>query len=745
MNTIKNSILPSICYSFTILLFVSCSSVGNDEKFDSKIASAKKYLEEEKYQEARIELQTAIDLKPLEAEGYYQLAEVMLRLGDFSRALENYNSAINYNPDHLQARTHLASLQIIAKQFEYAESNLEEVLSRDPTNNDALVLKANMTFIGPRKNIDEARKILLGVLDRSPTFVPALGSLGHIELADQKMEKAEEYFLAAKKEEPKNQAIQVALTDMYARQGRIQETEDSLTGLVRDNPENTAFKYVLGEFFFKRGLNDNALQQYIAVLKNDPAVHDARDRLYEIYLARKQPEKAKALTREMEADAPNNEMLPYFKGRDEQLDGNFTKALEYFKKAISNSGTFAPAFKSAGILEITFGQIKEGVDHLEQALNIDPNNAEARYGLAKVKLSQNDIETAKLHVSHILERYPRHLAANVIRADIALIEDDLKSAEKVYTFLLENYPDLPVGHFKSGLLEEKRGNFAKAVEHYKKTLTFDIEAMNPGRRLALSMHRLGKSTQDIIAEFQQLKDKTERTKAEFDLLIGSLIASDTNIPDRMDKARSYFKSAIELNPNLISAYFALGGIDAVTGNLEAASENYKKLLAQNPTHIPTRMLLALTLEQKELYEESIEHYTKILEVNPRFGPAANNKAFLLVEEIKDGDLNEALRLAQIAKEELPNQPSVTDTLAWVHHKKGNHKAALTYLLEAYDASKQGEDQSPVNPEILYHLAAVNSSLGEKEEAKRFLEEALKAAGNNHPKIEQMKKLKTTLK
>lgn len=740
-----HSVLKSALCAALLSASISCSSGSNDEKFDAKIESAKKYIEAEKYQEARIELQTAIDLKPLEAEGYFQLAEVMLRLGDYGKALENYTSAINYDASHFKARLHLASLQLIAKQYEYADSNIQNILDNDPNNRDALVLKANLIFIGPRKNPEQAKEILKKVLDKNPDFVAAIGSLAHIMVAEENLTDAEELFLKAKKLEPQNQAVQIALTDIYARQGRLHETEESLKDLVTKNPEHTGFKYVLGDFFLKRGLSDNAIEQYGNILAKTPELHEARDKLYELYVGRGQADKAKALTQDLIKDAPNSAMIPYFQGRDELLDSNFPKALEFFKQSIVNAPNFAPAFKSTGILELTMGHVKEGIQHLEQALNIDKNNIEARYALARVKLNQNDIETAKLHVTKIIEQYPKHLSANVIRADIALLENDYLRAAKVYDFLRENYPNLPVGYFKSALLEEKRGNLKQAIEYYKKTLSFDLEAMNPGKRMALCMSKNGASTSEIVAELKSIKDSVERTKGEYDMLIGSVIASDPKIADRFEQAKNYFKSAISHNPNLINAYFALGGIDAVTGNLDEAIDNYNKFLQQHPNHLPTRMLLALTLEQQKKFAESVEQYTKILEVNPRFGPAANNKAFLLSEEIKDGDLNEALRLAQIAKEELPREASVADTLGWAHYKKGSHRAAVTLLQEAYDLSKEQEPNLPVNPEILYHLAEVKKALGEKVEAKKYVDEALKTMNENHPKYANIKALGSSLK
>src|SRR5690606_19543529 len=113
-----------------------------------------------------------------------------------------------------------ASLQLVAKQFEQAESNLDRALEVDATNSEALVLKANLAATGPRKNTEEARRMLKGILDRDSNYVPAIGSLGHLELSEGNANEAEEYFLTALKLQPSNQALQIALADLYARQGR---------------------------------------------------------------------------------------------------------------------------------------------------------------------------------------------------------------------------------------------------------------------------------------------------------------------------------------------------------------------------------------------------------------------------------------------------------------------------------------------------------------------------------------------
>lgn len=61
------------------------------------------------------------------------------------------------------------------------------------------------------------------------------------------------------------------------------------------------------------------------------------------------------------------------------------------------------------------------------------------------------------------------------------------------------------------------------------------------------------------------------------------------------------------------------------------------------------------------------HYEAVLKLNPRFAPAANNLAWILVEH--GGNLDVALSHAQMAREQQPNDSYIADTLGWIYYKK----------------------------------------------------------------------------
>ena len=71
----------------------------------------------------------------------------------------------------------------------------------------------------------------------------------------------------------------------------------------------------------------------------------------------------------------------------------------------------------------------------------------------------------------------------------------------------------------------------------------------------------------------------------------------------------------------------------------------------------------------------------------------------------------------IAKEKLPEEASVMDTLGWIYYKKGFYGNAVQELSDSLE-------KLPENATVNYHLGAALFQQGNKEKAKPLLEKAL---------------------
>ena len=74
-------------------------------------------------------------------------------------------------------------------------------------------------------------------------------------------------------------------------------------------------------------------------------------------------------------------------------------------------------------------------------------------------------------------------------------------------------------------------------------------------------------------------------------------------------------------------------------------------------------------------------------------------------------------MAQKAKSEMPEVPTISDTLAWVMYKKGNYSGAIPVLEECVK-------KTPDSAQFHYHLGLALMAAGQKEPGKVQLQAAL---------------------
>jgi Flp pilus assembly protein TadD len=114
-------------------------------------------------------------------------------------------------------------------------------------------------------------------------------------------------------------------------------------------------------------------------------------------------------------------------------------------------------------------------------------------------------------------------------------------------------------------------------------------------------------------------------------------------------------------------------------------------------------------------EEAIKTYDRIVQETSMAPVAANNLAYLYLQ--RGEQLDRAVQLAQSAKQQLPENHAVSDTLGWAYYKKGMVELAVRPL----EFSVQ---KDPQNPLYLVHLGLAYAKAGQKDKARNTLSQAL---------------------
>jgi Flp pilus assembly protein TadD len=150
--------------------------------------------------------------------------------------------------------------------------------------------------------------------------------------------------------------------------------------------------------------------------------------------------------------------------------------------------------------------------------------------------------------------------------------------------------------------------------------------------------------------------------------------------------------------------------------IDEAIAEFEGLAKRDPKSVMAHTMSGMLLNAQHKREEAKKHYEQALSIDDHSPIAANNLAWMYVED--GGNLDVALQLAQTAKGGAPNSGDVDDTLGWIYYKKG-------LVSQAVAALKESVDKDPDNAAFKYHLGLAYARSGDAASARQTLETALK--------------------
>ena len=274
---------------------------------------------------------------------------------------------------------------------------------------------------------------------------------------------------------------------------------------------------------------------------------------------------------------------------------------------------------------------------------------------------------------------------------------------------MKQLPKSPVGYLKMGLSRKLQGKpkdaagfFAQAVEKNPKDLT------------AINEYIFALAAAKDTAKAKKVLDETV-AKEPKNPLLWDMVGRFQMASGKPAEAEAAFLKSIELAPEFTAPYYQLGVIYAAQKKFPEAEKRLAKVIEQNDKNVGAHVLLGMVLNSEGKIDAANKEYRKVLTLSPKHPLAANNLASNLADG--GGNLDEALKFAQIAREAAPEDPSVGDTLGWVYYKKGLIDTAYPLIADAAGKSKN-------NASIRYHHGMVLAKKGKNKEAAAELKAAL---------------------
>jgi tetratricopeptide (TPR) repeat protein len=219
----------------------------------------------------------------------------------------------------------------------------------------------------------------------------------------------------------------------------------------------------------------------------------------------------------------------------------------------------------------------------------------------------------------------------------------------------------------------------------------------------------------VVARVQAQIAK-EPQNSDFYAELAYLQLRTNDLKGSVDSARK----AMQMNPADVLAEETYTQAEVSLGDVDSALSSWQGWAKSHPGDVHAIQVLGSLEEAKGDDEKAMDDFKRALQIDPNNGVAANNLAYMMVENGDNVDV--ALTLAQTARRVLPNSADTADTLAWVYYYKENYTAARD-LLES--SVKTYPDSAPIH----LHLGLTYSKLNDKTDAIAQLKKAQALAPN----------------
>ncbi len=331
---------------------------------------------------------------------------------------------------------------------------------------------------------------------------------------------------------------------------------------------------------------------------------------------------------------------------------------------------------------------------------------------------------AQARLAGYLQNYPGSREASLNYARLLVLDKKLPEARAQFQALLAAYPESVEVLHTVGLLSAQLKDFGEAQTYLARLLETQFRNKNNVR---FTLGQIAEEKKDFPAAlkwYSQIESGDQFVPAR--LRTAHVLYKQ----GKLDEARAYLRKvdAGEQKVQMLIAEAQL--LREASQNAEAFKVLNQALEAQ-PDQPDLLYDRALTAEKLERYEVLEADLIRLIKVRPEHAHAYNALGYSFAD--RNVRLDEARKLIEKALTLAPDDLFIVDSMGWIFYRLGDYPRALEYLRRAWQGRPDGE--------IGAHLGEVLWMMGERAEAERIWQEAMKNAPDNEALLKTIKRFK----
>lgn len=698
--------------ALTVIMLLALAGTGCTARMKESYHQKRgdRYYDAGQYDQADLEYKSVLRNNPRNAQAWSRLGFIYFDEGRLGQALQFLRQAQQFNTNNPEVYLKLSAIYLQAGQLQNARDAAGHAFEKAPGNPQAPILLAEVVATN---QLAETR-LRLEKMPPPGGSAPLEVALGVLALRQSDLKTAEADFRQAASLDPKFAETYSALGNLYVAKNDLKAAEQAFKTAAELAPPRSGKALQYAQFEILSGVTAAGKAELEGLVKKAPDYLPAWMALAELAGAEKKADDGIALLGNVLNRDPQNLEGLLLKGRLELQAGETDKAATDFE----NLAKFYPKMPvvqyQLAQAHLANHETDKAVANLTQALNLNPQYADAIQSLAEIQIRAGNPAPAIEALQKLTRQLPRLVSVRLLLADAYRVQGRLDNAVPIYRELLKEAPKNAQYHLLLGATLLQQTNLPEARLELELALKLAPDFLPALEQVV----NLDVREKQYTAAQQRVQEQIGNNpkSAELQLLLANVLGArgDTN------GAEATLQHAIELAPDAQQPYMMLAQLHAAAHQYPKVIADLRAALAKNAKDTGAWLFLGLTCEAQKDYQAAADAYEKLLALTPNYGVALNNLACLYADHL--GQLDKGYQLAVKARDLAPADPSIADTLGWIQYRKGQYFPALTLLRES--AAK-----FTAQPEIQYHLGMTYYMLGDEANARTVLQHALQVGGD----------------
>jgi tetratricopeptide (TPR) repeat protein len=626
-----------------------CSS--DQERLARHLESYREFSKAGKNKEALIELRSALQIDPKNADVNFQIAELMAKENRLADAVFFYREASRLDPARHDAGLAEAKL-VMFEDPTRARELIDEALEREPTNVVAHLRRSELALAN--NDADGALEAALTAVEIAPGDAMAQMQLGIVNLARLRAfrlrgeEPPEDVFRQAEAALRKADEMFGGGPNVRVELGRLYAIwpghGDQAEAMFR-----SAFE--AADTDEMRGRVAGSTASFARVERDEELLRWSLE----------------AMVKHVPTNLPAWDELALVEERREAGKGD-----DVYRRLLALRPDDADAHVRFARFMVRGNRVQEAIDHLEEQARTGSQPALTLEALTGVRLARGEVDAARAVVERMEQEQPGHPRTKLAQARLALVEGrDAEAVELLRAYV--GSEDTVEGQRMLAIAEMRTRNFPAAVAAADAAIQREIDSPVDLLRLRAQIHQAAGDWPQVLLTIQRMARQGARAPADQLLYARALYQTG-----RPQLGRAVLDQMLAAESPPVEALLEYARREGET-NPEKAEEYLDRVLAQAPRNADALQLRASRAMAAGKPDEALAALDRAAEAGP-LGPAmVLTRAQILTSK---GDLVRAEEEARRAFAAAPNLTPALDLLARIYTAQNRVDEAIASFEEA---------------------------------------------------------------